>query len=195
MDFSDTSVTSELTARPHLASQSFVYVACHRHLGVGFALCACVFLVRTMTVLSKDFQTRQELLAAAWISGRKGTLSAWSEATVWALRELYLETHGNKSWGVKKWISKRVKKVGGGKPSPEAVGQLLCRMDDDSMWYQGKQYGSLGGRPPAISPTNRGVIARSAMAMARNGEEPTAGAVIARTPRGKLESSNWKAYR
>ena len=139
-----------------------------------------------MACSKHSFDSQQQLLAAAWTHAKRGTLTAWSEAKVWALREVYLEAHGGKTYGLNAWIHTRVKKAGGGNPSPEAIGQLLAKIDDDEAWFPGRRYGSMGGRPKALSETNRGVIARSAMAMKENDEEPTWESVLAHNPRAAI---------
>ena len=146
-----------------------------------------------MSRSSATHDTQQELLAVAWTKARRGTLTAWAEAKVWALREVFKEAHGEKTYGRNTWIQTRVKKAGGGNPSPEAIGQLLSKMDEDKTWFPGKRYGSLGGRSKALSGANRAVIARSAMAMKENEEEPTYPSVLARNPRAAINPSTGKA--
>ena len=90
-------------------------------------------------------------------------------------------------------MSKRLKKVGGGPPTPAAIGQFFAKVDNDESWFPGKLYGSKGGRPKALSPTNESVIARSAMAMKLRDEEPTADAVIAQTPRAACNPATGEA--
>ena len=138
-----------------------------------------------MSRSSATHDKQQELLAAAWAMARSG-LTAWSEAKVWALWEVFKEAHGGKTHGLNTWIHTRVKKAGGGNPSPEAIGQLLAKMDEDKTWFPGKRYGSLGGRHKTLSEANRAVIARSAMAMKGNDEEPTYRSVLTRNPRAAI---------
>ena len=74
-------------------------------------------------------------------------------------------------------------------PSPNAVSQLLQKMSDDEDWFPGKVYGSLGGRPPAVSETNKAIIATSAMAMKDRGVDPTYSLIIAQCPNASINSS------
>ena len=55
--------------------------------------------------------SQQELLRKAWTQGRKGTLSALSEAKVWALREVW-RSRGKGDWGLMNFVVERVEKIG-----------------------------------------------------------------------------------
>ena len=57
--------------------------------------------------------SQQELLRKAWTQGRKGTLSALSEAKVWALQEVW-RSQGKGEWGLMNFVVERVEKFGGG---------------------------------------------------------------------------------
>ena len=58
----------------------------------------------------------------------------------------------------------------------------------DPDWFPGKLCGSgsLGGRPPVLSETNKSVIARSAMALKEKHIEPTYPLVIAQCPNATI---------
>ena len=86
-------------------------------------------------------------LEKLWLGGRTGCLAPWSEAKAWALRVVWKETHKGNMHGVNTYVAGKVRKVGGGSPSPQAVGQLFEKMDSDRFWYPGKVYGDAGGRP------------------------------------------------
>ena len=92
--------------------------------------------------------------------------------------------HGETTYGKSKWIAERVRVQGRGqkRPSPEAVGQLLKKFDEDDEWFPGKVYGSLGGRPWVISETNKSIQATSAMAMQERGVQSTYALVVAQCP-------------
>ena len=94
-------------------------------------------------------------------------MSPWQQARVFGLNEAWHEMHGETTYGKGKWISDRVYVQGPGKkrPSSEAVMMLIHKMCDDVDWFPGKVYGSLGGRPSAVSAQNKSIIATSAMAM------------------------------
>ena len=51
--------------------------------------------------------SQQQLLRQAWLHGRRGCLSARSEAKAWALRELWL-AEGSDAWGVNAFVAARV---------------------------------------------------------------------------------------
>ena len=73
-------------------------------------------------------------------------------------------------------------------PSGQAIGQLLVEMMEDDNWFPGKIFGSgsLGGRPSALSETNKAVVANSAMALKEKGTPPTYPLIIARCPNAAL---------
>ena len=86
-------------------------------------------------------------------------------------------------------MAKKVRKVGGGHPTAQAIGQFYVKLDGDPDWFPGKRCGSMGGRPKALSAAQRGSIARSAMALKARGQEPTAASVIAQCPRASLNAA------
>ena len=147
---------------------------------------------RACSVLLMDHDDAQRALAQLWRQARDGSLTPWSQAKAWALREVWKETHGDKTYGLLSHVASRLKKQGGGKPSTSAVSQLYEKMDSDADWFPGKFYGSLGGRPCEISETNKSVIARSMMAFKENGGEPTYSMAIAQCPAATLNPSTKK---
>ena len=78
-------------------------------------------------------------LREAWLSAPEGRLCPWQQARALALREASAEIHGA-PW--LPWIAERLEKVGGGKPSKQAVGQLFALVDTDKEWYPGKHNGA-----------------------------------------------------
>jgi len=125
--------------------------------------------------------SRQELLKEAWLGGRDGYLSPLSEARAWALREVWRD--GNESeWGMLSYIAGKLKKKGGGNPGVAAVSKFFAKLDADPQWFPGKSAQTTFGPASAISPTNQAIVARSAMAMAESGKEPTYPALIANNP-------------
>ena len=124
-----------------------------------------------------SFEEQQRQLASLWVSGRAGTLGPWSQAKVWALKEVWAELHPDTTHGRNTWIASKVSVIeapdrgkgeGKGKgslhPSEQAIGKLIAKIDEDAEWFPGKRYGSLGGRPSVLSETSRTMFARSAMA-------------------------------
>ena len=120
-----------------------------------------------------SFEEQQRQLASLWVSGRAGTLGPWSQAKVWALKEVWTELHPDTTHGRNTWIASKVSVIeapdrgkgeGKGKgslhPSEQAIGKLIAKIDEDAEWFPGKRYGSLGGRPWLI-PTkpNQQIIA------------------------------------
>ena len=104
----------------------------------------------------------------------------WQQARALALREASEEIHGA-PW--LPWIAERLEKVGGGKPSKQAVGQLFALVDTDKEWYPGKHSGAKRGRKQLLTPAKRRCIAHSAMAAKRgHGEEPCVAAVVHACP-------------
>ena len=62
-------------------------------------------------------------------------------------------------------------------PPNAAISQLLKKIAEDKDWFPGKigGSGSLGGRPPVLSETNRRIIAAITMAQKAGCSEPTRG--------------------
>jgi hypothetical protein len=63
----------------------------------------------------------QELLKKTWTEGKKGSLSALAQAKAWALREVW-RGEDKPEFGMLAFIQSRVDKIGGGSPSPSALG-------------------------------------------------------------------------
>ena len=128
----------------------------------------------------------QRQLSLLWTHGPVGHLTPWSQAKAWALAEVWSEQHGTQTYGRNEWIAQRlyVKGPGQNHPSNAAISQLLKKLAADKDWFPGKigGSGSLGGRPPVLSETNRRIIAASTMALKARGVEPTYPLVIAQCP-------------
>ena len=112
-----------------------------------------------------SLEEQQRQLASLWVSGRAGTLGPWSQAKVWALKEVWTELHPHTTHGRNTWIASKVsviKAPGRGKgegkgkgkgrgesmcmgkgkgnlhPSEQAIGQLIIKLEEDSEWVPGK---------------------------------------------------------
>ena len=127
----------------------------------------------------------QELLKQAWTQGRTGHLSAWSEAKAWALREVWRETHTS-DHGLGTHVAGKLRKVGGGQPTGEAVMKLFRKMDADADWFPGKSLQEEFGPAPVLSGIKRHAIAKCAMNMKSRGVEPTYARVVAACPQATL---------
>ena len=77
-------------------------------------------------------------LQELWLGGRTGTLCALEQAKAWALREAWFLEHES-TYGMHTWIAERVKKVGHGSPSNNAVKNFLETVDGDRDCYPGKR--------------------------------------------------------
>ena len=150
--------------------------------------------------MSTEQEQQQQQMASMWKSGRVGTLTPWSQAKVWALTVAWSELHPETTHGRNTWIASKVyvvqdpgrdgqtgkkrkgQSVGNEHPSEQAIGKLIKKMEEDTEWFPGKFYGSLGGRPSALSETNKAIIARSAMALKEKGIPPTGPLVLAQCP-------------
>ena len=130
-------------------------------------------------------KSRQELLKEAWLGGRDGYLSPLSEARAWALREVWRDENTSE-WGMMSYISGKLKKKGGGHPSVAAVSKFFAKLDADPEWFPGKTDRTSYGPASVITPTNQAIVARSAMAMAARGQEPTYPELIANNPAALL---------
>ena len=99
----------------------------HAHFGsspLGQSLPSLRPLCRAWSVLLMDHDDAQPALAQLWRQARDGNLTPWTQAKAWALREVWKETHGDKTYGLLSHVASRLKKQGGGKPSVSAVSQL-----------------------------------------------------------------------
>ena len=107
-------------------------------------------------------------LQELWLGGRTGTLCALEQAKAWALREAWLLEHES-TYGMHTWIAERVKKVGGGSPSKNAVKNLLDTVDGDPDWYPGKRDESTTkpGPKPVLRGAKLTALCNSAMKQKR----------------------------
>ena len=82
----------------------------------------------------------QSKLHALWHRARTGTMTPWTEAKAWALREIYRENNKEKKnpdFGVLVYVAAKLrKKCERQPPSAEAVRQLYQKMDEDPQWTQ-----------------------------------------------------------
>ena len=151
-------------------------------------------LENPLRAMSDDTQRQLSLL---WTQGPVGHLTPWSQAKAWALAEVWSEQHGTRTCGRNEWIAQRlyVKGPGDKHPPNAAISQLLKKIADDKDWFPGKigGSGSLGGRPPVLSETNRRIIAASTMALKARGIEPTYPLVIAQCPQCVSEPGDGRA--
>jgi len=127
-------------------------------------------------------ESRQELLKECWLGGRSNNLSAMSEARAWALREVWRDEK-KPDYGMLSYIAGKLKKVNNKAPTPQALGQFFAKIDADPEWFPGKSDRTVNGPASVITPTNQAIVARSAMAMAQRGEEPTYAALVANNKR------------
>ena len=123
-----------------------------------------------------------------WTGGRTGTLSRKAQAELWALAKV----NEQYSLGMKQWqMAQEVTKVGGGHPSQKAVSDLLKAIAVDPDWYPGKNIDEhpRTGRPADFTPQMKQACANAAMAVKREGWEPTAQAVVERCPTAAINPS------
>ena len=123
-----------------------------------------------------------------WTGGRTGTLSRKAQAELWALAK----ANEQYSLGMKQWqMAQEVTKVGGGHPSQKAVSDLLKAIAADPDWYPGKNIDEhpRTGRPADFTPQMKQACANAAMAVKREGWEPTAQAVVERCPTAAINPS------
>ena len=79
-------------------------------------------------------------------------------------------------------IAKEVTKVGGGRPSKQAVAEFAAKVAKDARWYPGKASANAKKRGPKqrFTRAKQLQVAKTAMALKRNGAEVLVGAVLAR---------------
>ncbi len=122
---------------------------------------------------------------SSWLEGRDGTLAPVEQAKVWAL--VYVRDKLNKpiSQGD---IAQAVVKLGGGHPGQAAISKLENKFASDPKWYPGKQDEDAGprGRKPLFTPQKQQAVANAAMAIKRDGFEPSVEAVKERCPAATL---------
>ena len=133
----------------------------------------------------------QELLRDAWRGGVDGHFSALTEARIWGLREAWKEFKDT-NYGMLPFIASRVTVENGENPWPSAIQEFFKKVDADPDWYPGKKVQTKFGPASVISVQNQKVVARSAMAMKKRGEEPTFAAVVAANPNALLNPNTGK---
>ena len=121
---------------------------------------------------------RQTALRQLWLDSPGGQLSARTQAFAWALREAW-QADRESTHGMLQFVADRVTKANGEHPSRQAVADFFSRIDEDDEWWPGKTYGRKRGRKRALSGLQRATIARSAMRMKKQGDEPTYAGVVA----------------
>ena len=130
----------------------------------------------------------QEVLKEAWLGGRQGNMSGQTQARAWALREVWKDEHGEKTYGMLTHIASKLYTITPPRkkkehPSSNALGQLFDKMDNDQEWFPGKSDQARYGPAPALNGTNQGIIARSAMTMEEGGKEVTYPQIVAHNPK------------
>ena len=96
-----------------------------------------------LALLSSMAVLQQELLRKAWLEGRSGTLSALSEAKLWAIREIW-RAERESDHGLQTFAAGLVTKIGTNEsPSQRAVGKFYEKVDADADWHPTK-FHSLG---------------------------------------------------
>ena len=133
--------------------------------------------------------TQQDLLRSAWLEGRTGYLSAWSEAKLWAVREVW-RADKESDHGLQTFAANLVTKVGTNEhPTQRAVGLFYEKIDADPDWFPGKNNRAKFGPDKALGGQQVSAIARSAQAMKARGAEPTYGMIVASCPQAVLNSA------
>ena len=135
--------------------------------------------------------SRQKLLKEAWLGGREGYMSGQTQARAWALREVWRDENGEKTYGMLTHIASKLYTITPPRkkkehPSTSALSQLFDKMDHDEEWFPGTSDQARRGPPPAINGTNQAIIARSAMNMKENDEEVTYPAIVSHNPKACL---------
>jgi hypothetical protein len=69
-------------------------------------------LCRACSVLLMDHDDAQRALAQLWRQARDGILTPWTQAKAWALREVWKETHGDKTYGLLSHVASRLMQSG-----------------------------------------------------------------------------------
>lgn len=138
-------------------------------------------------------ETRQDVLRSAWLDAKEGCLSGREQARAWALREIWRGA-GKADHGMKKYIAGKLKKQGGGAPSPEAVRRFFEKVDADADWFPGKANLDDVGAPSVMTGHQRAALARCAMNMKKEGVEPTYGKVVAACPKAALNPETKRPF-
>ena len=126
-------------------------------------------------------RAQQESLRAAWLDAPRGHLSAWSQAKAWALRECWREDKSSE-YGMLAFIAGKLVTCGGGRPTPQSIGQFFAKADADPSWFPGKVEGLPRGRKRSLSKAQGARIARTAMDMKARNKEPTYARLISACP-------------
>ena len=132
-------------------------------------------------------------MTSLWKSGKKGSLSPWSQALVVAMLKLCSSKKLELSYAE---IAKQVSKVGGGHPSKQAIAALHGSTKQDKHWHPGKVKPSAQKRGPKtkFSKAQKHTVASSAVALKKVGVEPTVANVIARCPRAATNPATGEAF-
>ena len=130
-----------------------------------------------------------------WTSGKKGSLSPWSQAKVWALTKVSEEYDLGLTLndiGQKVWKIGRPRKH----PSYEAIRQLQAAFADDDDWYPGKSLEVAAARGPKVKFTaqKRGAVKRSLEAAKREGVEPSVPLARRRCPTATVNPDTGKPF-
>ena len=104
--------------------------------------------------------SQQEMLRKAWLEGRRGNLSALSEAMLWAVRAVWRAEKGSLH-GLQTFAAGLVTKVGTGEhPTHRAVGLFYARVDADPEWYPGKSGQVTHGPAKALTSNHLAALPR-----------------------------------
>ena len=128
-----------------------------------------------------------------WASGREGYLSPWAQARVFALiavsKELRLNLKDHQ-------IASKVQKVGGGHPSNVSISGWRATFADDPEWYPGKtkENQKRPGPKPLFTAQKKRCVAEAAMALKREGVEPSYTEVVHRAPRAVLNPETGQPF-
>ena len=127
-----------------------------------------------------------QLVHDAWSKTTTGCLSASAQAKVWALREVWRDTHAG-DHGLGAYVASKVEKAGGGHPSGEAIMMLYHKIDADPTWFPCKADEGARGRPRRLlTRGNAAVVARTAMRMKAERKEPTHSRIVAACPKAAM---------
>ena len=138
-------------------------------------------------------QSPQDMLKKAWLEGRRGNLSALSEAKLWAAREIW-RVYNDSEHGLHKFAAGLVSKAGtGGAPTSKAVGDFYKKVDADGDWFPGKVCRESYGPRRVLSGAKVSAIARCATRMKKRGVEPTFRTVRAACPNATLNAETGRA--
>ena len=137
--------------------------------------------------------SQQALLRSAWLDAKDGSLSGREQAKAWAMREIW-KGDGKPKHGMLMYIAAKLKKKGGGSPSCPALHQLFAKVDADDDWFPGKANYDDVGRLPVMTRQQRAALASCAMAMKKNGIEPTYGNVVAACPKAALNPKTKRPF-